>query len=443
MSDTEIVNGYKPNAWQVKYHTSPNRHICLAGGMGSGKSLAAVQEHLQLALEYPGSLWLIGRKTLPSLKDTILRTFINAVPEKLIADYNKAHLNIKLINGSEFIFRPLDDEEKLKSLEISGFVVDEANEIGEDIFIRLKDRMRQKLPGGGSPRFRSTIMLNPGDEDHWIPQMFLFRRPFLHELIPSSTFENMENLPDDYVDELQTMYSKDKQQRLIYGMFGKIHTGRPVYPQFNNGNYIRDIQFNPKLPVVRSFDFGYNRPAVVWAQMERGQIRILAELLGKSIYLEDFLKEQVFPYQETLFGVDVRYMDFCDPRGSDASDKGKTSIDILREHGIRPAYRRTWIEEGVKAVKQCMDTIDKPSGLPNYIIHPRCKNIIEGNKGGYCREEGEEMPKKDGFFEHLQDCQRYLIMHCLQRSKIQALMTGEIENQRVYVNPITGRRVEF
>lgn len=440
MSSLEVINPYRPNAWQVRYHTSRNRHLALAGGMGSGKSLAAVQEHIQLALEYPGSLWLVGRKTLPSLKDTILRTFLAAIPNDLIADYNKAHLNIKLVNNSEFIFRSLDDEEKLKSLELAGFIVDEANEIDENIYNRLKDRMRQKLPGGASPRFRSTIMLNPGDEDHWIPQLFLFKKPALHEMIQSSTYENLENLPSDYVDELETMYSKDKQQRNIYGQFGKVHLGKAVYPQFANGNYIKEFEYNPALPIVRGWDFGFRRPAVVWAQVERRQIKIIAEMLGKDIYLQDFIKDEVFPYQETLFGLNGRYVDYCDPRGSDQSDKGKTSIDILHEHGVRPIYRRSWINEGIKVVKDQMDMIDKSTGLPNLLVHPRCRNLIEGFKGGYAREDGEEMPRKCGYYEHLQDAARYLCLHVSQRFKVQEHLQSV---ERVYISPHTGRRLEF
>lgn len=448
MSEIQVAMTYRPNAWQVRYHTSRNRHLALAGGMGSGKSLGAVQEHLQLALENPGSLWLVGRKTLPSLKDTILRTFLGAIPDQLIADYNKSHLNLKLVNGSEFIFRPLDDIEKLKSLEIAGFVIEEANEVEKPVFDRLKDRMRQKLPGGTSPRFRSTIMLNPGDEDHWIPQLFLVDKPALHELIHSTTHENLENLPADYIDELSTMYSPDMQQRLIFGQFGKIHTGRPVYPQFTNGGYVREVPFDPKYPLIRGWDFGYNRPAVVWLQMVGRQVRLLAEMMGKNVYLEDFIKEEVLPYQSSLFGEGtkeqpLRMLDFCDPRGADQSDKGKTSIDILHEAGIRPAYRRTWIEEGIKAVKQCMDTVNPSTKEPNYLVHPRCKNLIDGLRGGYKREEGEEMPEKDGFYEHLQDAHRYAILHCVQRAKINALMNNDIEPARVFVNPHTGRRIEF
>lgn len=328
MSNISVRIPYEPNPWQAKYHLSTAKHCCLVGGVGSGKTTAAIAEHVELALENPGSLWLIGRATLPALRDTILRSFLNFVPNELIRDFNKAHLTCTLVNNSQFIFRPLDDEEKLKSLEIAGFIIEEANEVKEGIWKRLKDRMRQRLPSGKHPRYRSTIMLNPTDEDHWIPQVFVTQKPQAHEIFFSSTLENRDNLPDDYVDELKRTYSKDMLQRLLYGQFGKIHAGRPVYPQFAKGLYInRNLAYDPTLPVIRGWDFGYNHPACAILQMKGEQVRVLYEFMGSKIYLDDFCRGSIqsgdnnpnhvgiLPFCDRIFGPNARYIDFCDPRG--------------------------------------------------------------------------------------------------------------------------------
>lgn len=228
----------------------------------------------------------------------------------------------------------------------------------------------------------------------------------------------------------------------MYGLFGKVHKGRAVFPQFSRGQYIFAKEFNPSKPLIRSFDFGFNRPAVVWAQMEGSQIVVLAELMGKEVYLQDFIRDEVLTYQQSLFGQLLhKPIDFCDPRGSDESDKGKSSVQILNEHGIFPAYRRTWIEEGIKVMKDLLDTKNE-NDEPNMIIHPRCKTLIEGFRGGYHREQGEDKPHKDGFYEHLMDALRYLCLHAVQRAKISSL-NRNAQSKNVYVNPITGRRCEF
>jgi len=440
---------YAPNDWQKKYHESSARHCCLAGGMGSGKTTAAVYEHLTLLLEHPGAILLVGRKTLPSLRDTILRAFMAAVPKELIESFNKASLTLKLINGSEVLFRPLDDPEKLKSLEISYFLIEEANEIDQAIYSRLKDRTRQKLPDGSSPRYRSTILLNPTDEDHWIPQLFINGNLSNHKLFTSTTFDNMANLPDDYVQELEQTYSKDVLQRFLYGQFGKIHKGRPVFPSFSTNSHVMKFEYDPTIPVIRGWDFGFNHPCVVWCQVKNEQIRVLHEQMGKKIYLDDFLKGRADPFfegvlniEERMFGPLAKYRDFCDPRGSDASDKGKTSIDILNEYGVKPIFRRTWIEEGVNAIKTSLDRINPATNAPNLIIHPRCQLLIEGFRGGYHREELSEQPEKDGYYEHCFDALRYVIVHLVLRAKADKLTRAWNKNINVYVNRHTGRRIE-
>lgn len=341
----------------------------------------------------------MGRKLLPSLRDTTLRSFLNVIPNELVKTFNKASLTLTLKNGSEVWFRPLYDPEVLKSYEIAGFFIDEANEVDEEIYKRLKDRMRQKLRNGMRPRYQSIIALNPTEEDHWIPQLFFFQKPENHALFQSTTFDNMQHLPREYVKELEQMYSPDVLQRLLYGQFGKVHKGRPVYPQFSRGNHIYPLDFDHKLPLIRGWDFGYQHPACVFMQLDGSQVRVLGELMGKRTYLDDFVEDVVIPYQNLHFKNANRFLDYCDPHGADKTDKPKTSIQILNEKRIFPVYRRTYIQEGIKAVKRFLDTKDR-QGNSNFIIHPRCKLLIEGLKGGYHRLDGDEDPEKDGYYDH-------------------------------------------
>lgn len=398
----DVYSEYKPLPWQIAMHAGDWRHACLPGAKGSGKSRAGIEELKMCAWEYPGSAYLIGRKTLPSLKDTTLREFLECTPDAVIRDYNKSDRNVTFINGSVFMFRPLDEEKKFDSLKLSGFLIDEADEIDKGVYDTLKSRMRQMI-NGRPTRYRSFLLLNPCEEDHWIPQLFLYNRPDDHALFHSSTMENMQNLPPDYVDQLKSIYSEDMQQRMIYGMFGKVHKGRPVFPQFSRGNFIRPIEPTKGYPIYRGIDFGFNHPVCVWLQFINGQARILAEKQGRKVYLDDFIRNEIFPYQLSLFGdADGKdweqYRDFCDPRGSDESDKGKSSVGILNDHGIYPIYRRTYIEEGLKAIKQLLDT--QQNGEPNFLIHARCRNLIEGFKGGYHRLDGEESPEKDNVYDN-------------------------------------------
>lgn len=440
---TDIVNNYVPIKWQEDFHGDPWRHACCVGGRGSGKTVACIQELLACAMETPGTTYLIGRKTLPSLLDSTWKALHKILPEKLIKEENKQLRNITLVNGSTFIGRPLDEPRKFDSMEISGFFIDEADEVDKEIYDTLKTRVREQVIIDGKrvrPRYRTIIGLNPTEEDHWIPQLFLHEPPAGHKLFFSSAIDNMENLPEGYIEELRATYSSDMLVRQLYGQFGKVHKGRPVYPQFSRGNYVFPFEVTKGATVFRFHDFGFNRPAILWTHFINGQLQVIAEKMGQRIYLQDFIADWR-AYEETLFPAGTPFRDFCDPHGADETDKGSSSVSILNEHGIYPVYRRTFIEEGIKAIKELMDTKNHAGDL-RFMIHPRCKILIEGLRGGYHRVDGDEQPEKDNYYDHLCDCLRYGAIHLTRRWKSNS-MQAVLNAAPVWIHPITGRRVEL
>ena len=442
----EIINPYRPINWAAKFHRDPWKISACVGGKGSGKSRAAVEELVANSLEFPGSKYIIGRKTLQSLLDSTWDQFERILDPRLVAHETKKPLNKTLINGSQFLGRPLDEIKKFDSIEIAGYFVDEAEEISEEMFNTLNDRIRQKIESEDGrilfPRYRGILGLNPTEEDHWIPEHFLSETcPKDHMLYFSSTFDNQDNLPPGYIDGLMGQYTEEMQKRMIFGAFGKVHKGKPVFPQFKTGNYIYPVK-PEKGTVFRGWDFGYNRPSVIWAQFINGQMRVIGEMKGKKIYLDDFITEKVLPYQAEIFSkMDCTFKDFCDPRGSDESDKGSTSVEILNDHGIYPLYRRTRIKEGIQAIKELLTT-KNPSGEANFVIHGRCKLLIEGFRGGYHRLDGEEEPSKDKYYEDVFDALRYMAVHLVRRQKFNRAQS-KIDDSNVYINPRTGRRVEI
>jgi hypothetical protein len=295
---------------------------------------------------------------------------------------------------------------------------------------------------GKQPQYRTILALNPTDEDHWIPQIFLHEKPKDHEIHFSTTFDNLSNLPADYIDQLKSMYSPDMQQRMIYGQFGRVHKGRPVFPQFSRGNYIRPFSIDRNLPLIRGWDFGFNNPACTWMQLAGHQLRVVGSILGSRIYLDDFVREKVIPYETELVGgkwIGSR-MEFCDPAGSQESDKGLTSVQILNELQIYPAHRRTKIEEGLKAIKSFLD--GATNGDTNFLIHPRATRLIEGFRGGYSRLDGEDLPDKTSGFDHEMDALRYAAVHLFNRRRVNELNLAQAGNQ-VWVSKTGSRRFEI
>jgi PBSX family phage terminase large subunit len=178
-SVVEVVE-YDPLPVFDPFHTFAGREGALIGGYGSGKSVALCAELLKQALEQPGTEWLLARKTLNSLAITTEKTFLDMLPgEFLKASHvvkGGGHVQyIDLPTGSRIHFKGLDDWHKIKSLNLAGFFLDEADEIDEESYIGLKSRIRQVHPlkAAGLPRgtiIRSGIIrvaMNPNGHDFY------------------------------------------------------------------------------------------------------------------------------------------------------------------------------------------------------------------------------------------------------------------------------------
>ena len=183
--------------------------------------------------------------------------------------------------------------------------------------------------------------------------------------------------------------------------------GRRVFPAFLK-DHIRELQYNPYRHVLRGFDFGYHHPACVWAQInEKDQLLVLRENMGTNITLEPFGKNINAISKEHY---STKFDTYCDPHGMDKSDKSeRTSVDILRTLGIRCRMKNTNVVDGLNLIRQLL--IPRDNGEFGFYIDPQCANLIDGFYGGYTLKENSEDPEKEGWFEHLFDALRYIVVN--------------------------------
>lgn len=260
---------YAPMPKQVVFHGSNAKHRFFGGGFGNGKTSAGCAEAFALAMEYPGCTGLIARKTLPELKATTLQTLLHGgggnpltdwpgIPEELIRSHNKSDKKITLINESVIHYWPLDDPDKLTNLNLGWFLIDQAEEIPEEMFMMLIGRLRQ-LNG---PR-KSVILFNPNGHD-WIWRRLVFLKDAYrdHELIHAKTSDNF-NLPADYVEQFKD-YPESWRKRFFDGSFD-VFTGQ-IWPEYDPELHeINPVPLERWWKMAESIDHGRRNPtAVLW-----------------------------------------------------------------------------------------------------------------------------------------------------------------------------------
>lgn len=424
---SEVIESYKPTPKQAEFHKSAKPQRAFVGGFGAGKSMTGVWEAIDKGMKYPGNRIAVMRDTMPDLRETTMQTFFEQCPAEFIYTYKRKEQLVVLTTGSEILFKSFratrtaarnQFESKIKGLNLGAFYIDEANEVSKDEYLMLQGRLRlDYMPWRGG-----WITTNPPNTDHWIYE--LFEGPTAdkshYQIVKASSREN-PHLPADYVANLEREYDPSWVKKFVDGEFGFMVTGDPVYENFRevdkNGNAWHSrlgLKWRSQYGSVhRYWDFGFHRPAVVWAQVSPSLIwKVYKEYMGNNVYIQDFAPK-VIDISNKIFG-GAKFLDFGDPAGNQKNDKvDTTTIKLLeKDFKIKIQSRFSLISEGVELIQGKINRVI--DGEPAFQINPdECPILMAGLTGAYCRAKvstGKDMqsadPIKDGHFEHTQDALR-------------------------------------
>ena len=139
------------------------------GGASSGKSHGVVQKVVLKSLQcwkHPRKvLWL--RKVDRTIQESIFADVIDCLSNWQLLPLcrvNKSNRTIHLPNGAVFLFKGMDDPEKIKSIKgLSDVVMEEASEFTQDDFTQLTLRLRE-------PKHKKRqlfCMFNPVSKLNW------------------------------------------------------------------------------------------------------------------------------------------------------------------------------------------------------------------------------------------------------------------------------------
>lgn len=109
-------------------------------------------------------------------------------------------MTIELPNGSQFIFKGLDDSEKVKSIQgIDDIVIEEATELVENDYIQLNLRLRSKKDNQ-----QIHIMFNPVSKVNWVYKLF-FSNKLKGALMVKTTYKDNSFLPKAYIESIENL----------------------------------------------------------------------------------------------------------------------------------------------------------------------------------------------------------------------------------------------
>lgn len=272
---------YVPLPHQEDFHNSTAQYRMNIGGFGSGKTTASCAELALHALNTPNGKSLITAPTLSLVKDAVIPELDKFLPTWWIS---KSRTNpspyYKLKNGHEIIVYSAADQQKVRSLNLTAFYIEEASGVSYSMFDVLMTRLRHKagvIKDDNGKEIAYTFMgiLSTNPEDGWIQDKFLLiskelkaspsvdllaykhlRKDKLdrhfHTFI-SSTRDN-NNIPDEFIERM----SAGKSARWIRKYVDCILDIRDgaVYPDFNK-NIVEPFKIPDKWLRIGGYDPGF------------------------------------------------------------------------------------------------------------------------------------------------------------------------------------------
>jgi len=220
---------YEANPRQQEFHAAPEMYKLYGGAMGGGKTWALCAEAIALSCDYPGNRGYICRHTFKSFKKTTLLILDKMLQEaNLIERHHQSDNYYLLQNGSVIYYGGLGDDlraiDKLKSMELGWFAIDEASETTESYFLMLCSRLRLQIPG---IKYFGIMGTNP--DPGWLKHRFIDQKLDNHIFIPALPRDN-PGLPKDYVKQLEEVFPKEWQQRFIEGDWAAFEGTSNVFP---------------------------------------------------------------------------------------------------------------------------------------------------------------------------------------------------------------------
>lgn len=338
-----------------------NRIEVYMGGAGSGKSYGATQKVLLKAILLQNRKILFVRKFQSTIRHSIFALVVKQLKELKIYNYCKVRyssLEIEIPNGSTFIFKGLDDSEKIKSIEgVSDIVIEEATEITEEDYLQLNLRLRAE-----ALHLQIFLMFNPVSKKNWVYKYFFENEPPKNCKIIKTTYLDNRFLSDEYRLELENLKNRNPAYYRIYCLGEFATLDKLVFP-------IHEDRIIPKeevkgLELWCGLDFGYiNDPsALVWGYIDTKKrvIYVVGEYVEQGLMNDEIAriiidlglkKERIYADCAERKSIDEikRYGIRIEP-----TEKGKDSII----HGIQ------WIHQYKLVIDvRCIKVIEE---LENY-----------------------------------------------------------------------------
>ena len=256
------------------------------GGASSGKSHGVIQKVVFKSLQawkYPRKV-LFLRKVGSSVYDSIfedVKQCLEAWGLLGACKVNNSAYRIELPNGAQFIFKGLDNSEKIKSIKgISDVVMEEASEFTLDDYTQLTLRLRDKK----HPNKQIYLMFNPVSKVNWVYNAFFVKKP-KNTVIYQTTYKDNRFLDEVTKENIEELADRNEAYYKIYALGEFATLDKLVFPKYKKQLLNKDELSH--IPSDFGLDYGFiNDPSAfmhVKIDEENKRLYIVEEYVKKGL----------------------------------------------------------------------------------------------------------------------------------------------------------------
>ncbi len=353
-----------------------NRVTHHIGGTRSGKTYAIIQFLIVKALEGSETITVV-RKTIPSLKRTVIKDFTDILKSLNIYDEDNWNTTDRIYNfpNSTIQFLNTDDGDKLRGVKSSILFIDEASEVDEESYFQLSIRTSGKIIFAYNPTISPY---------HWLRQMQDCERYV-------TNYKDNPYLPKEMIKAIEDLQFTNEKKWKIYGKGEYAANDKAVF-EFDICDNI-DGDF-----ICFGYDSGYSSdPAALVAIYKNSDTLYLEEL----IYETGLVTNDIIDRFKKL-AIDKNQTIWCD------SSEPRLIEELYRSgFNTKPVVKgKDSINFGISVMKNYKIKILKTS---QNLINEMYAYQYETDKHGYVTDRPE------GGLDHAIDAARYGCMMSLSQ----------------------------
>ena len=358
------------------------RIVIAQGGSRSGKTFNILIYWIYRLLQEEKKTLTIVRKTLPSLKNSVLKDLIQVLELFEVYDPNKFHKQEGFYElGSNIInWTSVDEPQKMRGMKRDYLYCNEANELKIEDWNQLIFRTTDKV----------ICDLNPSELNSWVYDLEKRDDSYMFK----TTWRDNPFVSDTIIKELESLKEKDENLYRIYNLGEKGIATQLVFTKFST---IERIPEGMKL-LGRGMDFGYNSPTtLIEIYKDEDNLYIRELLYTKNKTMPDII------YQMEQLGFDKTDTIWCDsalPQNIEELKRSRFNVKPVNKksilHGIDLIKRHhIWIEStSTNTIKEFQTYRFKEDKDGNLIDTPEDDNNHSVDAIRYVLES--ELNKKSG-----------------------------------------------